>query len=585
MWNPLTKYGTRSVEVRRARKEFYAKLGIILGVALLFGFLVLLARLGPTSGPSVRERQTVLSTEERAALTESIARLEVKYLAVLASGPITDESALAPLLEAIELQTLLNTGDSIVPLRDAERIEGMLRIRDRELGNLLFSQSQSAEDAGERAAADGRFAEAIRFLTGARELQERINTNYPRAESRSTARVRALDNRVVELQAVPVFEQSAAAENRAREAMQNGQFEEAVTNFREAFQLQEVLQRDFRASRFASVARLRSLERDLIDARAAIANRAIEETLQNARAALSIGNSTRAGELFGQAIEQQRRLMQEFPGSRLASPVRLQEMEVNQQNAQASLLATEIQTRAQILPGLLARRQVREAQTLIGELNRMLVQLQEQFPLSRQLNEEVQLRLRYLAGVAEDLDAIQSHVFNNLRAIPGLPEAGQMLTSEVSQLLFSRVMLGENPSSVRGEQLPVESVSWQEAVLFCQRLSWILGLEVRLPTRGEFVAAIGNLQQYNVDELAWHSQNTQREIQPIARRKPNSIGFFDLLGNVAEWLQPEADGNPQQAPVIGGSVRDNPRALAQIPVENRLRNERNRITGFRIIVR
>ncbi|MCD8481780.1 MAG: formylglycine-generating enzyme family protein, partial [Verrucomicrobia bacterium] len=555
------------------------------GVLGLFLFLVVLARLGPTSGPTIRERQTFLTEEQRAALQNRVDTLEARFLNSISSVSVIDEEALQPLLAAIEAQRELNqSGDTIVPLRDAERLENLLRQRDFHFGNLLFAQSQAAEEAAERAAAESRFEEALKFLRGARELQERINVDYPRAESRSSARLRTLETRITELQAAPIFEASTAAETRARTAMQNGHFEQAVIEFREAFQKQEELQRDFRASRFASVARLRSLERDLMDARAAIAHRAVEAVLENATAALSLGNTQRAAALFSEAFEKQRELNQNFPGSRFATSARLQEIEVNRQNALAGELASSVNARIQRLPDLLVRRQVREAQALLSELNRLLNELDENFPLSRQVNPATIAKTRYLLSIAEDIDAVQSHVHGNLRALPGNTEGTQMLATEVNQLLFSKIMLGENPATVRGEHFPVESVSWNEAVQFCERLSWVMGMTVRLPTRAEFEAALGDVRQYDIDALSWNSQNTNREIQPVARRQPNSVGFFDLLGNVAEWLTPDDVSADQLAPVIGGSVRDNPRALLNVPVENRLRNERNRITGFRFVV-
>ena len=67
-----------------------------------------------------------------------------------------------------------------------------------------------------------------------------------------------------------------------------------------------------------------------------------------------------------------------------------------------------------------------------------------------------------------------------------------MLKTEVSQALYSTIV-GYNPSRFVGDLKPTESVSWNEASQFRKRLSWIMGLRVRLPKEHEFRSAIGPL--------------------------------------------------------------------------------------------
>ena len=117
--------------------------------------------------------------------------------------------------------------------------------------------------------------------------------------------------------------------------------------------------------------------------------------------------------------------------------------------------------------------------------------------------------------------------------------------TEVTQELWQAVM-GTNPSRFRGEEFPVEQVSWNDCQLFISRLNAIMGQKFRLPTEAEWeLAARGGssdaASQYSgsqkIDEVAWYVGNSLATTHTVATRKPNKLGIYDLSGNVQEWCQ------------------------------------------------
>ena len=117
--------------------------------------------------------------------------------------------------------------------------------------------------------------------------------------------------------------------------------------------------------------------------------------------------------------------------------------------------------------------------------------------------------------------------------------------TEVTQALWEAVM-GSNPSRFKGDNLPVEKVSWHDCQTFISRLNSLTGKRFRLPTEAEweFAARGGNQSRHTqysgssrIDDVAWYEDNSGYKTHPVKTKQPNELGIYDMAGNVQEWCQ------------------------------------------------
>lgn len=206
--------------------------------------------------------------------------------------------------------------------------------------------------------------------------------------------------------------------------------------------------------------------------------------------------------------------------------------------------------------------------------------------------------------------------FFELVKIPGF----EMASTPVTQEVWTKIM-GENPSSFKGEKNPVDQVTWFDAIYFCNKLSDACGyvpcyffngsnnVDVwgndfknsktpdgkitcnfhyngfRLPTVSEWMIAASGRDEFvyagsdTVDDVAWYRGNSD-STHSVSSKKPNSFGLYDMSGNVYEWCW-DSDGDDKC--YCGGSWKSRPESCETACVRSFDPAEKLRLVGFRVV--
>lgn len=134
---------------------------------------------------------------------------------------------------------------------------------------------------------------------------------------------------------------------------------------------------------------------------------------------------------------------------------------------------------------------------------------------------------------------------------------------EITQKQWVEIM-GSNPSNFRGDNLPVEQVSWEDVQDFIRKLNLKTGKQYRLPTEAEWeYAARGGTKskgyKYSgsntLSTVAWYDDNSGSTTHPVGSKMPNELGLYDMSGNVWEWC---GDWYGDRYGNYGSSAQTNP---------------------------
>ena len=476
--------------------------------------------------------------------------------------------------------------------------------------DIIRANTVVLEQDAEAFAAQKKYGEAEPLFSRAAELEYRITKEFPLASKKSHARANFLENRARTMHAIPLQMKAQALAQEGESALDEGNWPKANTALAQALVIEKELWRDYRNVIISNDTRIRRLQTLLTTVASAADYEQREQAVAEARAAEQRGDWDAAAAAWRSALDTQNSIIRNFPQSLYANEAQRAALAVNRANAAAHTEFVEVQKNYTEMRAEIRSRNTSRVALLAKQALRRAEQLLHNEPESTLVPEDFLAELRYMDVKATDIADVQKSFFASLRAVPGAPENVKMTSAEITQALYTFVM-PFNPSASNDLLRPVESVDYNDATEFCRRLSLLVGCEVRLPTRAEYAAAAGTPSAEELPDQAWLLENSSGTVRVGKTRAANAAGFYDLYGNVSEWVLPDElsaetlaalnlddeTGNAEtfanaeaarkrrarEAPVAGGDCQTPAYAFPAEFFKSVNRSEKSRLRGFRVV--
>lgn len=479
------------------RRLLYVVL-ILGGVGVLWGGLYLIKEFKPGKEKSIHHLMQDKKVAADPAWLEKSKALTAQFDAIQYTREVT-ESDIELLAEAVRLREQYF---GLVPLNSVTDLQETERLKRRwhdAVAEPLRKQAIALAEESHGLAKQHNYEGARLKMEAARDLMNHVNQEWGSSVFTSTELYTRYERRVRELEAIPIYEQSLALEAEAKEHETNEQWSDALQKMQKALELQNQLVTHYLGFSQADVSRMKTLESLLSSYDSLELYQQVNQLISQAEQAQKQGNIEESARLFEAARREQQALNEQFPGSRFASAERISSLGRRAQTVLSQNNAQPIRDTLQVLNRALLAQDAPAAQALIPDLVREIDTFHRQFPRSAALPEDSRDKIAFLSIIQNDLDALFQNLKTHLSPVPA--SSAKFYNQLVDQDLFRRIT-GKNPSRERGDERPVDSVNLLEIELFMTRLTWLVGMPVRLPHVSELIE-VQHLRGNPPSEFEW----------------------------------------------------------------------------------
>lgn len=416
-------------------------------------------------------------------------------------------------------------------LKGAGELEEQINSR-RELhsSELWWKQSIEAERTAinlksKSLGESSQISDALERMKLALELQQKINDEFPENSRANFARTADMQSWIHTIEAEPLDIKRQQAIQRAESASANRDWDTAKTLLTTAIELQSEINHQFPDAPQSDFTEIVRLEEKVRECEAQLLFEKSEDAVVKADTYFEADKEQMALEYLSTALDLQNDINLNYSSSTVFSYDRADTIAERIQTVMAKSVVEKIYKLDEELNLLLSVDMMEEIAFKLGDLEALFRKLEQDYPLYPSPPIELKEKTMFLQDNFDKLPQILS-LFNNLTT-QDVKTSGSMVTvTELIPQNLYQLVQHTNPSRNQQETLPVESVSYDEALLFCKRLSYLLAESVVLPDL-EMLKQIASQRKTEIGQIEreWSRSpelSTEQKARLFSRSSPDS---------------------------------------------------------------
>jgi len=366
--------------------------------------------------------------------------------------------------------------------------ELLREIRSRKnlhLSEILWKSSLEAESMARRIHLEThsdptKMDDAISQMRSALESQNRINNELPNCDRVNYPRSAELQSWIYTLEAEPLYRQFLDTRAEALKYQENKDWNASIAELRTAISIQSDINHQFPDAPQADVTEIMRLDDLVMEAEAQLLYSKSVENLEKSKNYMDAGKEDIALNMMSEALDIQNTINLKYPHTSVFSKTRSETISAQLQTIRAEETVDRIIQLNSDLDLLLSVGMTDKISLKLADLTDTFRILDDEYPLYPNPPLKIRNKVQYLKKILENLASIAA-ILNQLKTYP-VPLNGKpsKLSELVPQQLYLLVM-GKNPSRTQNKDSPVDSVSWEDVMDFCEKLSYITTLEIQIP--------------------------------------------------------------------------------------------------------
>ncbi len=502
--------------MRRKRRTFFRKYFTSVVVA---SFLLIVA-LGSLTFTQLRkseqQKQAKYAREQLWPTVKSSLESSLEEFDTLTSNGNVGYEEISRLKDAVRQWEQFHSEHSKIYFPEADELLNSIQKRKQLfLSDILWKDSLESEKKSKEIyhTSNGnpeQIKEALKHMDKAYRLQKQINDEFPNSQHTNHPRSADLRSWIHTIKAEPLHLRLNNLRTEAESLFEKKEWELAKPKLLEAIEVQNEINNEYPDSPYSDMTEILRLEDGIKESEAQLLYNESQATFEKALLYLEAGKEENAEELLISALDIQNEINLDYSQTSRFSLKKAEEISIQIQNIGAKSLIAKILKMEEDLNLLTSVGMIDKISYKISDILASFEVLEREYPLCRNPPTVIKSRAVFLKKHLKSLPKIVEQFDSLSSESTSAKDPLIKVTQFIPQDLYERVM-DNNPSRTVEQKGPVDSVSFEDTLLFCEKLMMLIHKQISLPMKGDLME-IRLVPSAVSDQISWEWITTTEKL-------------------------------------------------------------------------